>query len=140
MHIDPSYVPALIAAGSGIVTSLITGLIGKRFANIKALQEKLKLAQSDISYLLKVEEIHCETLKQATGESNKLRIRRQAESEGVTWSGQFTPGRLRHSGRPRPFTWFGLFGSSKSVAAPRKGPGIEDARTVAAQDQEVIEK
>ncbi|MYM92779.1 hypothetical protein [Duganella vulcania] len=129
MHIEPSIIPSLIAAGSGIVTALITGLIGKRFANIKALQDKLKLAQSDIGYLLKVEEIHCELIKVHTGESHKLRIRRQAECEGVAWSGQFTPGRVRYSGRQSSGRLFGLFGRNKEHSEPRKESNSERAET-----------
>lgn len=117
MHfIDPSLLPPIISGLSGMATAVVAGLIGKRFANTKALQEKLKLAQADILYLLKVEELHCELHRKTGGESNKLRIRRQADSDGVEWSGQFTPGRVRYQSNSHGTGLFGFLRRQKDAA------------------------
>lgn len=96
---DPAVQAALIqslgAMLAAAIAALAASIVGRQFADRRRLQEKLFLAQGDIAYLLAVESAHCDLHKQATGESNKLRMRRVAFDQGLIWSGKFTPGRIR---------------------------------------------
>lgn len=91
----------LIATVIGMVTTIFTALAGQAILGRKRLQEKLAIAHADISYLLAVEAAHCEKHKELNQASFKLRIRKEVSATGLSWSGRFTPGRVRsnHGGR-----------------------------------------
>lgn len=96
---DPAVQSALIqAAGTllaAIVAAICAAVIGKQFADRKNLQNKLRLAQHDLIFMLAVEQAHCQRNMDAGDESYKLRMRQVAYDRGLTWSGKFTPGRTR---------------------------------------------
>lgn len=96
---DPTLVSSLISAISSVLTTLIgsisAAVIGKRFMNSEELKKNLKTAQSDIAFLLFVEEELCRNNEKTRGRSTKLRVREVAREAGHTWSGRFTPGRVR---------------------------------------------
>lgn len=85
----------LIAAVIGLVTTIFTWLAGQAIMGRKRMQEKLDIAHADIAYLLAIEAAHCEKHKELNRASFKLRIRKEVNATGLTWSGRFTPGRVR---------------------------------------------
>lgn len=85
----------LIAAVIGMVTTIFTALAGQAILGRKRLQEKLDIAYADIAYLLAVEAAHCDRHKELNQASFKLRIRKEVNATGLSWSGRFTPGRVR---------------------------------------------
>lgn len=85
----------LIAAVIGLVTTAFTWLAGQAIMGRKRMQEKLDIAHADIAYLLAIEAAHCEKHKELNRASFKLRIRKEVNAKGLTWSGRFTPGRVR---------------------------------------------
>jgi hypothetical protein len=85
----------LIAAVIGMVTTIFTAIAGQAILGRKQLQEKLNIAYDDIAYLLQVEALHCERHKGLNRASFKLRIRKEVSATGMSWSGRFTPGRVR---------------------------------------------
>lgn len=87
----------LIAAVVGLVTTIFTALAGQAILGRKRMQETLDLAHADIAYLLAVEAWHCEKHKALNRASFKLRCRKEVTATGLSWSGRFTPGRVRSS-------------------------------------------
>lgn len=85
----------LIAAVIGMVTTIFTAIAGQAILGRKQLQEKLDIAYGDIAYLLQVEALHCERHKELSRASFKLRVRKEVSATGMSWSGRFTPGRVR---------------------------------------------
>lgn len=85
----------LIAAVIGMVTTIFTAVAGQAILGRKRMQEKLDIAYNDIAYLLQVEAFHCERHKELNRASFKLRVRQEVNATGMTWSGRFTPGRVR---------------------------------------------
>jgi hypothetical protein len=85
----------LIAAVIGMVTTIFTALAGQAILGRKRLKEKLDIAHADIAFLLAVEAAHCEKHKELNRASFKLRIRKEVNATGLSWSGRFTPGRVR---------------------------------------------
>jgi len=86
---------AIISGLFGLASTIIGALIHKEYMSRKRLKEKLHRAEQDILFLLQVERLHCDqnlALRQA---SFKTRVRNEAFSQGFTWSGAFTPGRVR---------------------------------------------
>lgn len=69
--------------------SSAAAIIGKRFADQKRLQEKNAALQSDLFFLLAVEDEHCQRHGQ------KIVIRESVRKQGFSWSGKFTPGRVK---------------------------------------------
>lgn len=100
---DPAVQSALITAAaavfSTITAAVCAALIGKRFSDRKALEQKLELSLKDIEFLLSVESAHAQIHKQNGDSSNKLKVRETVRAQGLTFSGKFTPGRVRS---PRP--------------------------------------
>lgn len=97
---DPAVQSALISASaavfSTIMAAICAALIGKKFSDRKELEKKLEVTQKDIEFLLRVEAMHMAIHKeQATG-ANKVKVRDKVREEGLSFSGRFTPGRLRH--------------------------------------------
>lgn len=95
---DPAVQAAALQAVGAIVAAVIAAIcatvIGKKFAHREKLKAALSDAVSDIEFLLAVEESHCvEHLENGAASSQKNRIRAKAKQDGLTWSGQFTPGR-----------------------------------------------
>lgn len=95
---DPAVQAALIGAIgtflSAVIAAIVAAVIGKQITGRKLLQERLRIAVADIAYLLAVEAAHC-NVHRMSGESNKQRIRNEVNSQGLSWSGQFTPGRAK---------------------------------------------
>lgn len=94
----------LIAAVIGMVTTIFTALAGQAILGRKRMQEKLEIAYDDIAYLLKVEALHCERHKELNRASFKLRVRQEVNASGLSWSGRFTPGRVRTNCGGRPLS------------------------------------
>lgn len=90
---DAAVQAALIQAIGGVVAAAIAAaaaaIIGKRFADQKRLQEKNAALQSDLFFLLAVEDEHCQRHGQ------KIVIRESVRKQGFSWSGKFTPGRVK---------------------------------------------
>ena len=96
--------PQIIAGAFSLVGTLATALIGQVIISRKRLVEKLEIAQADIAYLLHVETLHCEKHREMNRASFKLRIRKEATEYGLSWSGRFTPGRVRSNRGGRPLS------------------------------------
>src|SRR5690606_14714720 len=96
---DPQISASIITAIGSVVAATIAAVaavfVGRTFLSREKLQRQLDAAVEDISFLLKVEERHCELNKQSSGQSSKQRVRDYVQSKGDTWSGRFTPGRYR---------------------------------------------
>lgn len=90
---DPSVQAAIIEAVGGIVATTIAAiaaaLIGQKFAHIKRLKARMEEMQSDLCFLLAVEEEHCRRNGQ------KLTVRQCVRKRGHSWTGKFTPGRAK---------------------------------------------
>ena len=101
--IDPAVQAALIGALGSILAATIAAVcaaaIGKRFVDQQRLRSKLRLAVSDVQFLLQVEAAHCDLqLRHETG-ATKLSVRELVRAQGAArWSGAFTPGRARFAG------------------------------------------
>ncbi|WP_216820578.1 hypothetical protein [Synechococcus sp. BDU 130192] len=78
-----------------LIAAIAAGGIGRLIARQGKLKDQLRMAVQDISFLLKVEEIHCENNKIEFKESRKNKVRKEARIEGYNFSGEFTPGRIR---------------------------------------------
>ena len=92
---DPQIIAAVIQGASGIAAAIIAAtaaaLIGRKFVKQAKLRESLRMAVSDIAFLLAVEAAHCEIHREQSGSSLKLKIREAVrESEGTDYSGKFT--------------------------------------------------
>lgn len=96
---DPAVQAAAISAIGGVLAAAIAAIcaaiIGHEIADRKKLKSMLQAAVDDVAFLLVVEEKHCNLQRQFTEESFKQRIRGVARDRGLTWSGKFTPGRVR---------------------------------------------
>lgn len=99
-----SLYPQIVSAVFGLIGTITAALIGKEFINRKRLQEKLLIAQRDIAFLLEVEAAHCAKHKELCHASFKTRIRKEVLESGHSWSGRFTPGRLRGNTAAAPIT------------------------------------
>lgn len=91
---EPQVQSALIYAIGYIIAAVsaatCAAVIGRQFINRKKVADLLELAKADIQFLLECEKLHCELHKARDGESNKIRIRRQAKEAGKSFSGRFT--------------------------------------------------
>lgn len=96
---DPTLVASIISAASTVFATLLgsisAALIGKRLLNIENLKKERKTAEDDIAFLLFVEEQHCRNNQKKLGRTYKMPVREAAREAGLTWSGRFTPGRVR---------------------------------------------
>lgn len=94
---DPAVQAAAIQAIGGVLAAVIAAIcavvVGKKFADRKYLQERLIIAQSDVAFLLAVEEAHCKQNTERGTSSLKLKVRQSVRDQGYTWSGKFTPSR-----------------------------------------------
>lgn len=91
---EPQVQSALIYAIGYIIAAVsaaaCAAVIGRQFINRKKVADLLELAKADIQFLLECERLHCDRHKERDGESNKIRVRRQAKEIGKAWSGRFT--------------------------------------------------
>ncbi len=91
---DPAVQAAMIGAlGSilaAVIASIAAALVGKRFADQKRLQDKIRDMQGDLFFLLAVEEEHCRQHGQ------KILVRDAVRANGHAWTGKFTPGRVQY--------------------------------------------
>lgn len=95
IEIQKTIIAGSFSVLSTVIAAVTASLIGKNIADRRKLQEKLEAAISDIEFLLQVEKIHCDDNRNEHGESNKNRIRQEARNSGFSFSGKFTPGRVR---------------------------------------------
>lgn len=86
---------AIISGLFGLASTIIGALLHKEYMSRKRLKERLHRAEQDILFLLQVERLHCEQNRVLRQASFKTRVRNEAFSQGFTWSGSFTPGRVR---------------------------------------------
>lgn len=89
--------PEIIAGLFGLCSTILTGLFSYHKKSRQRLEEKLQRAQADVAYLLEVERLHCAKNRELRHASFKTRVRTEASKNGFTWSGAFTPGRVRAS-------------------------------------------
>lgn len=87
---------------SALIAATAAGLLGKYIANRQALQDDLQIAIGDIDFLLQVERLHCDFNKKTFDESRKILVRRELRNSGISFSGKFTPGRVRSQERTYP--------------------------------------
>jgi GTP cyclohydrolase I len=94
---DPAVQAAVISSVGSILAAAIAAIcasvIGFQIAGRRRLQENLRHAIDDISFLLEVEKIHCQLRAEHQGSSMKIIVRKRAAEAGERWSGKFTPGR-----------------------------------------------
>lgn len=98
---DPAVQSALInafaAVSSTVMAAACAALIGRRFTDRKKLEQQLELCQKDVEFLLLVEAEHVVLHKERGDPPNKLKIRAKVRDLGHSFSGKFTPGRLRQA-------------------------------------------
>lgn len=87
--------PEIVNGLFALATTVIAAVIRMDYLNRKRLKEKLAIAEADIQFLLACEAIHCENNVKLRNASFKNRVRNEAFAKGHTWSGRFTPGRVR---------------------------------------------
>lgn len=90
-----SLYPQIVSAVFGLIGTITAALIGREFIKRKRLQEKLLIAERDIAFLLEVEAVHCAVHKELGYASLKINVRKGVLRSGYSWSGRFTPGRVR---------------------------------------------
>ncbi|MGD1895498.1 MAG: hypothetical protein ACFB16_00950 [Phormidesmis sp.] len=94
-EIQSALISGIFTVLSAIIASIAAAVIGQNIADRRKLQRDLTIAFNDIAFLLEVEELHCENNKKIIGESRKNTIRTVARDAGLSFSGKFTPGRIR---------------------------------------------
>jgi hypothetical protein len=95
IEIQKTLISGLFSILNTVIAAVTASLIGKTIVNRRRLQEKLETAISDIEFLLEVERSHCDNNKHELGESRKNVTREAVKSSGFSFSGRFTPGRVR---------------------------------------------
>lgn len=78
-----------------VVAAISAAIIGHQINSRRKLEEDLAAATADIAFLLAVEKEHCNLHLESLNESRKITVRNLARERGFTWSGRFTPGRVR---------------------------------------------
>lgn len=86
---------AIISGIFGLATTIIGAVIHQEYMSRKRLKEKLRRAEQDVLFLLEVERLHCAQNRKLRHASFKTRVRNEAFGHGFTWSGSFTPSRVR---------------------------------------------
>lgn len=97
-EIQSALISGIFTVLSAIIASVAAAIIGQNIADRRQLQKDLEIAFNDIAFLLEVEELHCENNKNMTGASRKNTVRAAARDAGLSFSGRFTPGRVRANG------------------------------------------
>ena len=99
MLMEPTVLAALIrAAGTvtaALIAALIASMVGRQISGRQLLRTRLREAIDDIHFLLEVESTHADLHVEAGDSSNKQRVRQLVRSRGFTWSGRYTPGRVK---------------------------------------------
>ncbi|MGK7886299.1 MAG: hypothetical protein AB4057_16960 [Crocosphaera sp.] len=96
IDIQKALISGIFSIINTLIAALTAGLIGKTIANRRKLQEKLDQAINDIEFLLEVEKVHCENNRKELGESRKNKVRKIVRDSDLSFSGKFTPGRVRN--------------------------------------------
>ncbi|MDK9702412.1 MAG: hypothetical protein OEL20_04680 [Sulfuritalea sp.] len=99
--VQASLIQSIGVVFAAIVAAICTAIIGKQIANRKRLEEKLQLAQEDIAFLLAIEDWHGTRHLEHGPRSFKKQARIDVRKSGLSWSGKFTPGRVRAAHPPR---------------------------------------
>ena len=86
---------AIISSIFGLVSTIIGAVLHQEYMSRKRLKEKLRRAEQDVLFLLEVERLHCAQNLKLRQASFKTRVRNEAFGRGYTWSGSFTPSRVR---------------------------------------------
>ncbi|EPR7484031.1 hypothetical protein ACU8KO_002656 [Vibrio alginolyticus] len=99
MEIETQITIELIKAGGNVLTAAIPSVVsfylGRKLMNSAKLKEDLKVALSDIRFLLAVEELHCREHKELEGQSKHLTMRKSVKAERqLDWSGKFSLSRI----------------------------------------------
>lgn len=95
VEIQKTIISGLFSILTTIIAAVTAGFIGKFIANRRKLQKNLELAIRDIEFLLEVEKSHCDYNREQSGASRKNMVRASVRSSGFSFSGRFTPGRVR---------------------------------------------
>lgn len=111
--------PETIHGMFALATAIVTGLMARSQLNRKRLKEKLQRAEQDILFLLAVEKAHCDRNQKQLHASFKNRIRSEVYAQGLTWSGSFTPGRVRASASRA--SSFGTTLSAHAIVLAKRG-------------------
>ncbi|HFI9381184.1 TPA: hypothetical protein ACGSTL_001339 [Vibrio parahaemolyticus] len=99
MEIETQITVELIKAGGSVLTAAIPSVVsfylGRKLMKSAKLKEDLKVALSDIRFLLAVEELHCREHKELEGQSKHLTMRKSVKAERqLDWSGKFSLSRI----------------------------------------------
>lgn len=95
IEIQKALVSGVFSILNTVIAATTAGLIGKFIANRRKLQKELEIAIKDIEFLLEVERAHCDYNKENLGEARKNLTRASVRNSGFSFSGRFTPGRVR---------------------------------------------
>lgn len=137
--------PEIINGIFALATAIVTGLMARGRLNRKRLKEKLQRAEQDILFLLAVEKAHCDRNHKQLHASFKNRVRSEVYAQGLTWSGSFTPGRVRASASHDPSS-VGTTLSAHAIVLARRGAHVIAASTswtlakIAAVTQSVLRR
>lgn len=95
-QIQVAFISGFFTVLSALIAAVAAAILGKSIENRRKLQKRYETAIDDITFLLKVEELHCKHNKQEFGESRKNIVRQEVRTEHeLKFSGKFTPGRVR---------------------------------------------
>ena len=97
-EIQAALISGIFTVLSALIAAVAAAVIGQIIADRRKLKRDLAIAINDIAFLLAVEELHCEHNKQALGQSRKNTVRTVVRDAGPSFSGKFTPGRVRANG------------------------------------------
>ncbi|MGB7087743.1 MAG: hypothetical protein WBD47_19450 [Phormidesmis sp.] len=98
-EIQAALISGMFTVLSALIAAIAAAVIGQTIANRRKLQENLKMAIDDITFLLNVEALHCENNRKMFGQPRKNIIRDEVrDSSDLNFSGRFTPGRVRANG------------------------------------------
>jgi hypothetical protein len=93
--IEAAYVQAAGTVLASAIAASVGGWFARRWLDQQNLRAKLLEAQADIQFMLEVERQYVEQGKSIGAIPGKNSIRHAVSSNGFTWSGQNTPGRMR---------------------------------------------
>lgn len=89
-------IKALSLVTASAIPSLVSYWLGVRLIQRKKLETNLKIAISDLEFLLAVERLHCREHTENSGKSNRNLIRQAVSIEtDLTWSGNFSLSRIK---------------------------------------------
>ncbi len=94
-EIQAALISGIFTVLSALIAAVAAAVIGQTIADRRKLERDLAIAINDIAFLLAVEELHCEHNRQTLGQSRKNTVRTLVRDSGPSFSGKFTPGRVR---------------------------------------------